>query len=166
MNDFWASAEVISTYSRKQAIEDGALKDITEAASNRGFPFAAAMTDAAWTEAVAWDEKNGGLQDEKGRLWDVVSMALGRGHYEPRTPRCGEQPRPVPPVSRAQRSGRHGGQRVGAADGYQRRRRRRAGHHDHAPPRGLARFPRPRRTQHLGRGCPTSPPHHTERHYP
>ncbi|NWL26637.1 hypothetical protein DM794_06110 [Paenarthrobacter ureafaciens] len=75
MNDFWASAEVISTYSRKQAIEDGALKDITEAASNRGFPFAAAMTDAAWTEAVAWDEKNGGLQDEKGRLWDVVSMA-------------------------------------------------------------------------------------------
>lgn len=75
MNDFWAGAEVISTYSRAQAIADGVLKDVTETAKEAGIDWPVALTAAAWAEAVTWDEKNGAGQDEKGRLWDVVWMA-------------------------------------------------------------------------------------------
>lgn len=75
MNDFWANAEVISTYSRAQAIADGVLKDVTETAKEAGIVHPTALTAAAWAEAVTWDEKNGAGQDEKGRLWDVLWMA-------------------------------------------------------------------------------------------
>lgn len=75
MDNFWAGAEVISTYTRAQAIEDGALVDVTATAQEAGFCRPVAMTAAAWADAVAWNESNGEYQDEKGRLWDVVFMA-------------------------------------------------------------------------------------------
>jgi hypothetical protein len=75
MDDFWADAEVISTYSRAQAIEDGVLKDVTETAREAGIGWPVALTAGAWAEAVTWDAANGEFGDEKGRLWDVVFMA-------------------------------------------------------------------------------------------
>jgi hypothetical protein len=66
---------VISTYSRAQAIEDGALVNVSIDAREAGFSWPVAMTSAAWAEAVTWDAENGEYQDEKGRLWDVVFMA-------------------------------------------------------------------------------------------
>jgi hypothetical protein len=75
MNDFWAGAEVISSYSRAQAIEDGALVNVSTDAREAGFSLPVAMTSAAWAEAVTWNAENGEYQDEKGRLWDVVFMA-------------------------------------------------------------------------------------------
>ena len=75
MNDFWAGAEVISTYTRAQAIEDGALVDVTATAREAGFRHPVALTAAVQAEAVSWNPENGEYQDEKGRLWDVVFMA-------------------------------------------------------------------------------------------
>lgn len=74
MNDFWADAEVISTYSRAQAIEDGVLVDATAVAQEAGFRWPVALTTAVQAEAVTWSEGNSTYQDEAGRLWDVLFM--------------------------------------------------------------------------------------------
>lgn len=75
MNDFWAGAEVISSYSRAQAIADGVLIDASMTATEAGFRYPVALTAAAWAVAVNWDHENGEYQDQAGRLWDVVFMA-------------------------------------------------------------------------------------------
>ena len=74
----WAGAEVISVYTRAQAIADGALIDISETAREKGFKYPVAMTRAAWSDFVAWtdadNQRKGTVQDESGRLWDVLTM--------------------------------------------------------------------------------------------
>jgi len=72
-------AEVISTYTRQQAIEDGYLVDVTKIATEAGFCFHTVVTKAAWEKCVAWsdeDSKRQSHQDESGRLWDVLYMAV------------------------------------------------------------------------------------------
>jgi len=65
---------VIHTYTRAEAIEDGTLRKVpTDLAREAGFRYPLALTAAAWADAVAWD--HGGIQDESGRLWDVLTMA-------------------------------------------------------------------------------------------
>jgi hypothetical protein len=65
--------EVISAYTRKEALEDGVLVDASKLAAEAGFRFPVALTRAVWEryvtvpEAVPW-------QDETGRLWDVLWM--------------------------------------------------------------------------------------------
>lgn len=68
--------EIIYRYTRKQAIEDGVLIDITNTANEAGFKFHTVITATAWGEYVALPEHYSGLQDESGRLWDIVWMAL------------------------------------------------------------------------------------------
>ena len=64
---------LIFAYSRKDAIEDGVLIDVTETAKEAGFRYCVALTSAAWAECVAVPD--GVLcQDEAGRLWDVLTM--------------------------------------------------------------------------------------------
>ena len=65
--------EVIYAYTRKQAIEDGVLIDVSERAQEAGFRVPVALTTAAWAECVSVAH---GLsdQDETGRLWDVLWM--------------------------------------------------------------------------------------------
>lgn len=70
-----AGFEVISTYTRAQAIADGVLVDVTRTAREAGYRVPVAMTAGAWADAVAWDEDNQGLQDPDGRLWDVLTLA-------------------------------------------------------------------------------------------
>lgn len=72
--------DVIHTYTRAQAIEDGVLIDVTPAAREAGFTVHAAMTRAAWTDTVEWTEaaesRRGFTgQSEEGRLWDVLTLA-------------------------------------------------------------------------------------------
>ncbi len=67
--------DVIYSYSRAQAIEDGVLVDVSETAREAGFKFPVALTAAAWAEAVTVPKGVRG-QDEAGRLWDVLSMLL------------------------------------------------------------------------------------------
>ena len=69
---------VISTYTRTQAIEDGVLVDPGSMAIEAGFKWPVALTADAWADCVAWtdaDSQQQVHQDQSGRLWDVVYMA-------------------------------------------------------------------------------------------
>jgi hypothetical protein len=71
--------EPIHTYTRAQAIGDGMLVDVSETAAEAGFRVPVAMTRAAWADCVKWsetDSKRQIYQDEAGRLWDVLFMAM------------------------------------------------------------------------------------------
>lgn len=74
MDNFWADAEIIHSYTRAQAIEDRALFNLTMTAQEAGFRIPVAITAAAWAEAIAWDQDDHS-QDETGRMWDVLYMA-------------------------------------------------------------------------------------------
>ncbi len=70
--------DVISSYSRAQAIEDGVLIDAGELAQEAGFSYPVALTSAVWDDCVAWsdaDNRNQAYQNKNGRLWDVLYMA-------------------------------------------------------------------------------------------
>ncbi len=70
--------EVIYSYTRVQAIDDGVLIDATEMARDAGFKWPVALTVAAWSDCVAWsdvDNERQVYQDQSGRLWDVLFMA-------------------------------------------------------------------------------------------
>jgi len=66
--------EVISSYSRAQAIEDGFLVDVSKLAQEAGFKYPVAITVEAFAavEVPEGMEKFG--QDLTGRLWDVFTM--------------------------------------------------------------------------------------------
>lgn len=68
-----AEWEIISSYSRSDAIRDGVLVDVSDVAREAGFRIPVAMTSAAWAQTV---HVSAGLncQDEQGRLWDVLSV--------------------------------------------------------------------------------------------
>ena len=70
--------EVVHTYTREQAMADGALIDVSQAAKEAGFRLPMAVTASVWADAVAWDgsvEEECCDQDESGRLWDLLFMA-------------------------------------------------------------------------------------------
>ena len=66
-------AELIHSYPRKQAVEDGVLIDVTATAREAGIRFPTALTAAAWARCVAVPP-GVACQDEAGRLWDVLWM--------------------------------------------------------------------------------------------
>lgn len=68
----WTAEDVISVYSRADAIEDGVLVDVSETAREAGIKFPVAVTRRVWDEIVTPDDSRG--QDEEGRLWDLVWM--------------------------------------------------------------------------------------------
>ncbi|MGH7297521.1 MAG: DUF6573 family protein, partial [Polyangiaceae bacterium] len=69
--------ELISRYSRAQALEDGVLVDVSDAARETGLRFPVALTHAAWTLCVSMTPaaETAGC-DERGRLHDVLYMLL------------------------------------------------------------------------------------------
>ena len=77
--DFWQDAEVISSYSRAQAIEDGVLVDLSDPAgdlaalvSEAGIKFPVAMTAAAFAATIGLTEDLPAGQNVEGRAWDVL----------------------------------------------------------------------------------------------
>ena len=71
--------DIISTYTRAQAIEDGVLIDVSPTAKEAGFEWPVAMTVGAWTDCVAWSDRDSQTQvyqDQSGRLWDLIFMAF------------------------------------------------------------------------------------------
>lgn len=73
----FANAEIISTYTRSQAIEDGCLVDVTDTAREIGIKVHTAVTRDVWDDCVAWTEEDTDRQvpqDEMGRLCDVLYM--------------------------------------------------------------------------------------------
>ena len=70
--------DVISTYTRAQALEDGVLIDPGTMAAKAGFRWPVAITADAWVDCVAWTKDDSAKQihqDQAGRLWDVLFMA-------------------------------------------------------------------------------------------
>lgn len=65
--------DLIDSYSRAQAIEDGVLVDVSEVAREAGLRYPVALTRAVWADCVTWT-RDDYPQDESGRLWDVVYM--------------------------------------------------------------------------------------------
>lgn len=77
MNEIFG--EVIHTYTRADAIKDGALVDVSETAVEAGFRVPVALTRAAWADCVEWAEADSQrqiYQNGDGRLWDVLWMAF------------------------------------------------------------------------------------------
>ena len=68
--------EVISSYTREQAIEDGYLIDISnhKLTKEAGFKVPLAVTRDLWHKIEVPKDLEG-IQDLKGRLWDVLFMA-------------------------------------------------------------------------------------------
>ena len=66
--------DVIHTYSRAEALEDGVLVDAGAMAQEAGLRWPVALTRAVWG---AYVEVPPGVQaqDETGRLWDILWMA-------------------------------------------------------------------------------------------
>src|SRR5436189_4832707 len=66
-------ADVISRYTRADALRDGVLIDVSPVVREAGIRYPVALTRAAWERCVAVPP--GVLcQDEAGRLWDVLTM--------------------------------------------------------------------------------------------
>jgi hypothetical protein len=78
---------VISSYTRQQALADGALVDVSEMAWEAGFRFPVALTRAAWNDCVQWSEEDSQRQIHQnlsGRLWDVLWMAWVKVRVSPK----------------------------------------------------------------------------------
>ncbi len=86
---------VIHRYTRKQAIDDGVLVDVTEWASPRemmgGFRIPVAMTAAVWGHVQAPEDS---CESTRGRAHDVLWGALERGRKRPITCRVAGRTHP------------------------------------------------------------------------
>ncbi len=72
MNPFTEGFDLIYSYTRKQAIADGVLIDVTFAAKDLGFKYPVAVTDSVWHRYIMYEDAIG--QDSMGRLWDLLWM--------------------------------------------------------------------------------------------
>lgn len=71
----FSDAPIIDCYTRAQALEDGTLVDVSEMAREAGFKCPVAVTRALWvTINDKIPPRFQGIQDWKGRLWDVLWM--------------------------------------------------------------------------------------------
>jgi hypothetical protein len=64
--------DVIYSYSRKEALEDGVLVDVTEKAKEVGIKHPTAVTSALWSILETFPDGYG--QSVKGRLWDTLCL--------------------------------------------------------------------------------------------
>jgi hypothetical protein len=71
--------DIIHAYTRARALADGVLVAVdAELAREAGFRVPVALTSAVWEGCVTWNEGDSERQtpqDERGRLWDVLTMA-------------------------------------------------------------------------------------------
>ena len=81
----FSNDDLIHAYTRAGALRDGVLIDVSAVAREAGIRYPVALTRAAWERCVAVSP-GVLLQDEAGRLWDVVyllRLAIGRGGEGP-----------------------------------------------------------------------------------
>lgn len=78
MTMFECFGEPIVTITRADLLREGQLVDVSATAKEAGFRFPVALTREAWLDCVEWSEADSDqqvLQDQSGRLWDVLWMA-------------------------------------------------------------------------------------------
>ncbi|MGW4275758.1 DUF6573 family protein [Streptomyces seoulensis] len=127
--------DIIHAYTRARALADGVLVAAdAELAREAGFRVPVALTSAVWEGCVAWNEGDSERQtpqDERGRLWDVLTMA----RHAIRRSGGGEV---TVDLRRVPRDGRTPAGPAGPARLRNRPRRpRRTRDHHHGTPRGL-----------------------------
>ena len=69
--------EIIHQYSRKQAIQDGILADVSKEAKEAGIKWPVALTVSVWADYVCWTDEDSSrqtYQDASGRLSDLLWM--------------------------------------------------------------------------------------------
>jgi hypothetical protein len=84
---------VIHSVSRTELIECGDLVDVTASAREVGLRFPMALSRAVMADCVTWGEaqrcrKPDALQDETGRLFDVLHMAYVAARRNPGASDC------------------------------------------------------------------------------
>lgn len=72
----WADAEVISVYTRAQALEDGVLVDLTDWAREAGFKIPVAVTRGVWNVLKPSKDLEAAGEDVVGRAWDMFTILL------------------------------------------------------------------------------------------
>ena len=71
----FTAADVIYTYTREQALQDGVLIDISSTAREAGYLYPVAVTSRVWSEVITPDERTRSCgQSEAGRMWDMLTM--------------------------------------------------------------------------------------------
>ncbi len=76
MGELWKGAEVVSVYTRAQALEDGVLVDLTGWAQEAGFKIPVAVTRGVWEVLKPSKELEAEGEDEAGRAWDLFTVLL------------------------------------------------------------------------------------------
>jgi hypothetical protein len=79
------NSDLIHSYSRTQALADGVLIDVSQAAKEAGIGYPVALTQAVWEHCVAVPP-GVHCQDEAGRLWDLLfllRLAIGASDAGP-----------------------------------------------------------------------------------
>ena len=71
MSNIFDDSDVVFEYSRKQALEDGVLVDISSLAKEAGIRFPVAVTRSVFS--ILEDTSTPG-QDFKGRAWDMLMI--------------------------------------------------------------------------------------------
>lgn len=70
----WEGVEIIHTYTRAQALEDGVLVDMTNLAREAGFRHPVAVTQGVWAVLNPTHELEAVGQDMTGRAWDMLTI--------------------------------------------------------------------------------------------
>lgn len=71
--ELFEKADIVYSYTRKQAIEDGELVDVSKTAIECGIKIPVAVTRALWDGYIVPDKRSRPYgQSEAGRLWDVL----------------------------------------------------------------------------------------------
>jgi hypothetical protein len=86
------TGDLVHSYSRRQAIADGVLVDVTERAGPAGmlggFAVPVAVTAALWAAIESIPDGLVGIADVRGRLHDVLWMAACAARRGVRGPTC------------------------------------------------------------------------------
>ena len=84
--------ELISTYTRAQALDDGVLVDVSAIAAEAGFKWPAAMTRAAWEDCVAWGEADSKRQTYQDEALAGTGQGGEEDHRQRRVHQCSQSP--------------------------------------------------------------------------
>ena len=71
---------VIMAYTREDSISDGVLVDVSKMASEAGWKYPVAITSSV-NEIIKNIPEEHSHQDEKGRLWDLLTVAKLKARY-------------------------------------------------------------------------------------
>ncbi|CAA9301604.1 MAG: hypothetical protein AVDCRST_MAG93-4643 [uncultured Chloroflexia bacterium] len=72
---FWDDAEIISRYTRAQAIEDGVLSDVSKIAREAGIIHPVALTTNIRIDLDDIPPTRSGIESYQGRMWDLLNIA-------------------------------------------------------------------------------------------